>query len=313
MTRLSTYRAWRARRRLRREAHLLLKEGRRIRRRFAHRLTKAQSAALDERLMHLRDGLRGAEPLEPTVEALEALLDGELRFAKKSTAREYVESIGGVVFVALLLRSFVVEAYQIPSGSMIPTLQVGDHIWVNKLIYGLRIPFTDVKFATGYRPPRRGEIIVFTHPVERDKDLIKRVVAVGGDRVELRDDILYVNGQATARKYDGLRHYYDYDEASDRWVERDGKAFDQTLGQASYTTLQDPEPHDGARLPHSFGPVTVPEGQLFVMGDNRDNSSDSRYWGFVPLNLVRGRAMVVWWSRGEPEGIRVGRFGHLIE
>jgi signal peptidase I len=308
MTRVNSFRAWRARRHLRREAHLLMKEARRIRRRYAYRLTATQSEALAERIEHLAAGLRGQEPLDAAVDALGSLLDGELAFAKKSSARQYVESIGAAVFVALCLRSFVVQAYQIPSGSMIPTLQVGDQIFVNKLIYGVSIPFTAIKLATGFRPPRRGEIIVFTHPVERDKDLIKRVVAVGGDEVQMRDNVVFVNGVATARRDEGARHYFDFDEGSDRWVERDAEAFDLKIGPASFTTLQDPEVR--AR---GFGPVRVPVGQLFVMGDNRDNSSDSRYWGFVPLNLVRGRAMVVWWSHGEPEGIRFARFGHLIE
>jgi signal peptidase I len=308
MTRLESFRAWRARRHLRHEAHLLMKEGRRVRRRYAYRLSAAQSDALDERLSHLGAGLRGQEPLEPAVESLAELLDGELAFAKKSAPRQYVESIGSVVFVALLLRSFVVEAYQIPSGSMIPTLEVGDHIFVNKLIYGVRIPFTEIKLATHYRQPRRGEIIVFTHPVGHDQDLIKRVVAVGGDEVEMRDNVVYVNGVATARHDDGNRHYFDFDEGTNQWVERDAEAFDQSIGKAAFTTLQDPKAQ-----PWRFGPVRVPDGKLFVMGDNRDNSSDSRYWGFVPLNLVRGRAMVVWWSHGEPEGIRFGRFGHLLE
>jgi signal peptidase I len=308
MTRLHSFRAWRARRRLRAEAHLLMKEARRIGRRYAYRLSAAQSDALDERLSHLAAGLRGQEPLDAAVEKLAELLDGELAFAKKSAPRQYVESIGTVVFVALCLRSFVVEAYQIPSGSMIPTLQVGDHIFVNKLIYGVRIPFTEIKFATHYRPPRRGEIIVFTHPVGHDQDLIKRVVAVGGDEVEVRENVVYVNGVAAARQDDGSRHYFDFDEGSNQWVARDAEAFGETIGRADFTTLQDP-----AARPWRFGPVRVPDGKLFVMGDNRDNSSDSRYWGFVPLNLVRGRAMVVWWSYGQPEGIRFGRFGHVIE
>ena len=308
MTRLETFHAWRARRRLRSEADLLMREARRVRRRHAYRLTAAQSAALDERLAHLAAALRGQEPLAPAAEALEALLDGELAFAKKSTARQYVESIGTVVFVALCLRSFVVEAYQIPSGSMIPTLAIGDHIFVNKLIYGVRIPFTEIKFATRFRPPKRGEIIVFSHPVGRDEDLIKRVVAVGGDLVELRDNVVYVNGVATAHEDEGARRYFDFDETTNQWVERDAEAFGEHIGQAAFTTLQDP-----SLPPRGYGPVRVPDGKLFVMGDNRDNSSDSRYWGFVPLNLVRGRAMVVWWSRGEPEGIRFGRFGHLLE
>jgi signal peptidase I len=313
MTRLDTFRAWRARRKLRREAHLLMKEARRIRRRFAHRMTAAQSAALDERLAHLAAGLRGEEPLQPAAEALDALLDGELAFGKKSPARQYVESIGTVVFVALCLRSFVVEAYQIPSGSMIPTLQVGDHIFVNKLVYGVRIPFTEIKLATHFHEPQRGEIIVFTHPVGHDEDLIKRVVAIGGDTVEVRDNVVYVNGVATEHRDEGARHYFDFDEASNQWVERDAEAFGSHIGAAEFTTLQDPTLTPPGVPPRTFGPVKVPDGKLFVMGDNRDNSSDSRYWGFVPLNLVRGRAMVVWWSRGEPEGIRFGRFGHLLE
>jgi len=321
MTPLHTLRAWRQRRRLRHEAHHLLKEARRIRRRYAHRLTAAQAAALGERAEHMAVALRGTiDALSEAViardrarvpdaaRALESLLDGELRFARKSTVRQYAESLGAVVFVALCLRSFVVEAFQIPSGSMIPTLQVGDHIFVNKMIYGLRIPFTEIKFGTHWREPKRGEIIVFTHPKERDKDLIKRVVAVGGDVVEVENNVVMVNGVAVARQLDGALHYFDYDETNESWVERDATQFHEHMGAADYTTLQDP------RYPaRAYGPVTVPPGQLFVMGDNRDNSSDSRYWGFVPLNLVRGRAMVVWWSRGEPEGVRVGRFGHLIE
>src|SRR5438270_6365012 len=214
MTRLNSFRAGRARRQLRREAHLLMRESRRIGRRYAYRLSAAQSQALAERVAHLGAGLRGQEPLEPALEALAALLDGELAFAKKSSARQYVESIGTVVFVALCLRSFVVEAYQIPSGSMIPTLAVGDHIFVNKLIYGVRIPFTEIKFATHYRQPRRGEIIVFTHPVRHDQDLIKRVGAVGGDEAEVRDNIVYVNGAGAAGQDDGPRHYFAVDEAS---------------------------------------------------------------------------------------------------
>ncbi|HEY2747203.1 MAG TPA: signal peptidase I, partial [Polyangia bacterium] len=295
MTRLDSFRAWRARRRLLQESHLLMKEARRIRRRYAYRLTAAQSEALDERIAHLTRGLRGEEPLAPAAEALEVLLDEELAFAKKSTARQYVESIGTVVFVALCLRSFVVEAYQIPSGSMIPTLQIGDHIFVNKLIYGVRIPFTEIKLATHYRQPRRGEIIVFTHPVGHDEDLIKRVVAVGGDQIEVRDNVVYVNGVASARRDQGSAHFWDYNEQTSQWFEGDAEAYATKIGPASFTTLQFPR-----QPPSNYGPVKVPADKLFVMGDNRDNSADSRFWGFVPLNLVRGRAMVVWWSHGEP-------------
>ena len=134
------------------------------------------------------------------------------------------------------------------------------------------------------------------------------MVAVGGDEVLVRDNIVYVNGKAAARQDEGAKRYWDYDEATAQWSEKDAEAFAQKIGPAAFTTLQDP-----TRPPSNYGPVTVPAGKLFVMGDNRDNSADSRFWGFVPLNLVRGRAMVVWWSHGQPEGIRFARFGHLIE
>jgi signal peptidase I len=307
MDRLHSLRAWRERRRLRNEAHLLLKEARRVARSYAHRLTAVQAATLAERTKALATAVRERGDLPSASEPLGELLDGELAFARKSSARQYVESIGGVVFVALLFRSLVVQAYQIPSGSMIPTLQVGDHIWVNKLVYGLTIPFTDVKIGEHYRPPRRGEIIVFTHPRDAEKDLIKRVVAVGGDTVEMRDDVVYVNGLATPRAHEGALHYSDFDEGSDTWFERDAEAWTEHMGEAQFTTL-----HESTIRLRDFAPVHVPADSLYVMGDNRDFSNDSRYWGFVPLNLVRGRAMFVWYSRGQPEGIRLARFGHIL-
>jgi signal peptidase I len=308
MTRMQSLRDWNTRRRLRRDAYAVLKEARRVARRYAHRLSTAQAKTLASRADELGRTLRSRGDVAAPMQSLLQLLDGELSFTRKSTARQYVESIGGVVFVALLLRSFVVEAYQIPSGSMIPTLQVGDHIWVNKLIYGLRIPFTDIKFGTQYRPPRRGEIVVFTHPREPEKDLIKRVVAVGGDEVEMRDEVVYVNGVPTEREHAGPLHYFDFLEEPQQWVERDADAWHERIGKAQFTTL-----HDSVLGMRAFAKYKVPERTLFVMGDNRDFSSDSRYWGVVPLNLVRGKAMVVWWSYGQPEGVRVDRFGHLIE
>jgi signal peptidase I len=303
-----TYSAWKARRRLRHEALALCKEARRVRRRYGHRLTTAQTKDLDARTTALRTALDEGDEIQAKLEQLGTLLDGPLAFAKKSQARQYVESIGAVVFVALVLRSFVVEAYQIPSGSMIPTLDVGDRIWVNKLIYGVRLPFTDIKIGTHYRPPRRGEIIVFSHPNDPDKDLIKRVVAVGGDTVEMHDNTVYVNGVATERVHDGVHHYWDRPEETSDWIEGDADAWREKIGPAKFITF-----HALGSTKSSFDKVQVPPDSLFVMGDNRDNSSDSRYWGFVPLNLVRGKAMVVWFSSGQPEGIRLQRFGHLIQ
>jgi signal peptidase I len=221
----------------------------------------------------------------------------------KKRFSDLARSTASVVFWVVFLRSFVVEAYKIPSGSMIPTLQVGDRIFVNKFIYGLRLPLTHFKMGAEIRPPHRGEVIVFLHPTE-DRDYIKRVVATPGDRVEIRDNTLYVNGQAVERRHvDQGCTYEDYLENEDRWEERDCDAFSEKLEGKRFVTLFNPN-----FQPSSFGPVTVPDKQVFVLGDNRDNSNDSRYWGFVPYGNIEGRAMFVWWSTGEPEGLRLKRF-----
>ncbi len=243
-----------------------------------------------------------------SLKSLDATLDEHCAFARKSPAREYAESIATAVFIALFLRAFVVEAFQIPSGSMIPTLQVGDYIFVNKFIYGLRVPLTNWKFGWRLRTPERGEVIVFSHPKEADKDLIKRVVAIEGDAVEVRDNIVYVNGKAAPREHlTGACHYVDHDELTDRWDTRDCEAFSETLDDKTFVTLTEPQSPG-----RSFGPQKVPTGTLFVLGDNRDNSSDSRFWGFVPYQLIKGKAMFVWWSRSQPEGVRLGRILHRV-
>jgi signal peptidase I len=179
---------------------------------------------------------------------------------RKSVFREYAEAIIIALILALVIRTFVVQAFKIPSGSMEPTLQIGDHILVNKFIYGLRIPFTSIRLLS-FREPERGDVIVFIYPVDPSKDFIKRVVATGGETVRFSDKKLFINLQR-----------------------RD-----------------------------NFGPVTVPEGQLFVMGDNRDRSLDSRFWGFVPIRDVLGKAFIIYWSWDSQDStVRWSRFGHLI-
>ncbi len=206
------------------------------------------------------------------------------------------------IFAALTFRSVVASAYVIPSGSMIPTLQVGDRILVEKLSLGLNLPLVEAKL--GAQSPDRGDIVVFAKPAT-DQDLIKRVVAVAGDRVELTDGRLRVNGQAQGRTAIGPVREKDYDETSDRWFEQRYQGFAEQLGQARFTTLS-------LQSGGSYGPVTVPAGHVFVLGDNRDNSSDSRYWGFVPIERIRGRARRVLWSAG-PEGPRWSRFLQRID
>jgi signal peptidase I len=202
------------------------------------------------------------------------------RSKSKSTIREYAEAIAIALVLALFIRTFVVQAFKIPSGSMIPTLEIGDHILVNKFIYGFRIPYTKVRLLP-FTQPKRGDVIVFVYPQDHRKDFIKRVIGVAGDTVEIRDKQIYLNG----------------------------KPFQDPWGVYS-----DPRVIPGRMDPRdNFGPVQVPQHALFVMGDNRDNSRDSRYWGFVDLGMVKGKAFLIYysWNRQDHD-IRWGRIGHLI-
>jgi signal peptidase I len=308
---IERYRTWRKRRRAVKEARLLLREARRGLRKYPHRVTPKGSEVVREALATLEKATDGKDwdGLPGALNALDRALDDYLPFARKSTLREYTESIAVAVLIALFLRAFVVEAFKIPSGSMIPTLQVGDHIFVNKFIYGIRLPWTNIKFGMTYRKPRRGEVIVFIYPREPDKDFIKRIVAVEGDTVEVRDNQLYVNEQPVPRQHiDGDCKYEDYEEATGRWEERRCEEWQETLDGNTYTTIYDKNgPTHSSRAQH------VPPNSVFVMGDNRDNSHDSRFWGFVPFDLIKGKAMVIWWSSGEPEGwIRIARMFKLV-
>ncbi len=217
---------------------------------------------------------------------------------KRSSGWRSLLKMLAVVFV---FRAFVAEAYVIPSGSMIPTLQVGDRVWVNRFVYGLRVPLWGKKLFA--RSPAAGEIVVFVHPKKGD-DLIKRVVGVAGDTVEVRDGAVLVNGVAlpNERMTDPCS-YHDYNEATDQWFTATCDHYQETIGTRRFTTLRTPY-----QPPAEMPAVRVPEGAIFVMGDNRDNSSDSRYWGFVPLDHIKGRAMFVSWSAGGPDGIQWHRF-----
>jgi signal peptidase I len=182
---------------------------------------------------------------------------------KKSVVREYAEAIIIAIALALFIRTFVVQAFKIPSGSMLPTLQIGDHLLVNKFIYGIRMPFTGMSLIP-IKDPKHGDVIVFRYPRDRSIDYIKRVVGVPGDRIQVKNKQLYLNDK----------------KAEDRY--------------AHFTTSHI-QPHNVSPK-DNFGPITVPEGKYFVMGDNRDNSSDSRFWGYVDDSDVRGKAMIIYWS-----------------
>jgi signal peptidase I len=304
---------WRRDRRVVKEAKVFLVEARRMLRTSLDRVPEEAAANVREAIVELEAALEAADAgrVRDSLHALEEQVDRHLSFARKSVVREYAETIGVAILVALFLRAFVIEAFKIPSGSMIPTLQVGDHIFVNKYLYGIRIPGTDLKFFDVVKPAR-GEVVVFRFPnpyhlaSEEDKDFIKRIVAVEGDTVEVRDRVLYVNGQAAP--HDPVRPgepcaYEDIlDENSGVFMEKRCEPFRESLGGHAYTTFYDP----GTGAPRSWSVRTVPPRSVFCMGDNRDNSHDSRFWGPVPFDLIKGRAMFIWWSSGR-EGRRWNR------
>ena len=187
----------------------------------------------------------------------------ETRLKKKSVFREYAEAFAIAVLLALFIRTFVVQAFKIPSGSMEPTLLVGDHILVNKFVYGVKLPFVQ-KTVISVGMPKRDDVIVCIYPVDKSKDFIKRVIGLPGDRIEMVDRKLLING----KPFEDKHGYY-----SDR-----GRPSASVSGKTD------------------FGPVEVPKDHLFVMGDNRDHSYDSRFWGFVPLKSVKGKAFIIYWS-----------------
>ena len=294
------------------ESRFLVKEARRCLQNYGAQLGKEAAESIRDAADRLEAVRREGDfaATEAALKQVDTLLDQHFAAHRKSTTREYVESIAIAVLIALFLRSFVVEAFKIPSGSMIPTLQVGDHIFVNKFIYGVRIPWTNVKLGMGVRKPRRGEVIVFKFPKDQDKDFIKRIVAVEGDTVEIRDNVVWVNGKPVERGHDtGTRcEYEDFDELSSRWDHRRCDAWRETNGEHTYQTI-----FDRGGVPRSWPKLTIPAGNVFVMGDNRDNSHDSRFWGTVPFELIKGKAMIIWFSSGEPESLRFRRIGQLIE
>lgn len=229
---------------------------------------------------------------EPSVEPVKAV-------SRKSLIREYAEAIVIAIILAFTIRVFVVQAFKIPSGSMIPSLLIGDHILVSKLAYGLQWP-TDCKVGVYFPPitcysstllmefekPQRGDVIVFRYPEDEEKDFIKRIVGVPGDTIQIRNKIVHVN--------------------------------DHPLQDEGYTQRIDPGIIDGRINPRdNFGPITVPPDSYFVMGDNRDQSLDSRFWGFVRSHKIKGRAFLVYWSwngHGSwTEWVRWNRIGKIIQ
>ena len=292
---------------------------------------------IQEELNGLRQGIEreDEEYVEEVSQTVIALAEEHLEgISVKPVWREYAETIGLAILCALILRAFFFEAFKIPSGSMEPTLISGDHLFVNKLRYGIRVPFTTT-FVFRFAKPEHGEVVVFRFPSEEareyvreqrelslakgeqsaecilsfdEKDFIKRIIGLPGDQIEGRGSQLFLNGEpltrtpirrAPAPERSGQTAYYYLESA----------------GERSYQIREDSPPgYDDGR---DFGPIEVQEGHFFAVGDNRDNSADSRCWGQVPMDYIKGRAMILWLSvedgtRGDP-GIRWERFGKKVE
>jgi signal peptidase I len=362
-------------RRIRKEAIMLVRDAR-----AALSLKKGlrgKGGDLDAVTTDVEKGLatKDMKRVRASLPVLDALVDELVKRPPKSTTRDYVESIGAAILIALALRAFVIEAFKIPSSSMYPTLEIGDHIFVNKFIYGVRIPYTQIKFFE-FRKPHRGEVIVFQYPCDMDRDYIKRVVAVEGDTVEVRCNVVYVNGKPNPTKMvlDGEHcEYKDYDENRNQWFERQCSRYQEIADGEVHDTFHDPErPLREARLakgeqlndsrdfpspgttmvptcsqadepgkpPSHVEQVKgtlielkpeatagaceqqlqykVPPGHVFVMGDNRNNSNDSRVWGSVPLENIKGKALFIWlsyehWGLFDWGGIRWPRIGNFVD
>lgn len=216
------------------------------------------------------------------------------------TLREYAEALIVALILALVIRTFVVQAFKIPSESMLDTLLVGDHLLVTKYSYGVKWPFTD-KVAVPVADPKRGEVIVFRYPLDEDKDFIKRVIGVPGDTVEIKAKQVFVNGRPMTEPY---ARYTDPVAVPNPSTPEAVSNPDEYFDRNSFTWKRDWMPR-----------ITVPAGKYFVMGDNRDHSYDSRFWGFVSREAIRGKALIIYWSWDFTGGlnIRWQRIGSLVK
>lgn len=275
------------------EGRTILKESQILQKRCKKPLSDAIIQQLEPVRAALSEALtkRDIPAIDKNKDALSKLVEKHLGQQRKAPWRETFDPIIIAVLLALLLRSFVIEAFEIPSGSMIPNLLVGDKIFVNKLSYNVMVPiFNKQIFSIG--EPQRGDVAVFVYPLEPSENFVKRVVALPGDEVEVTHDFVIINGKQLYRRNIGTAAYWDLNGPAG-WYENNYNQFEERNGDKSYTVIQDP-----FRIREDYSKRTIPSGHIFVMGDNRDNSADSRVWGLVPMENLIGKAMFIWWSKG---------------
>lgn len=291
-------------RKFRRYASRELKRTERYIEKYPDRFDTKTRKKVDEATIQLQNAMQKEDvaDLNRKLKKFKAAVDQALPIYKISIVREYTEAIVIALVLALFIRAYLIQAFKIPSGSMIPTLLVGDHIVVSKCSYGVKLPFIDKKVLV-FNNPKRGDIIVFKFPRDPSKDFIKRIMGIPGDRIEISQEGVWVNGEMLNLSYVGS---FDYKDTSKFPIQ--SNLYLETVGDIEHNVLLD---RADMGFIEGIGPAkltrTVPEGKYFMMGDNRDRSNDSRVWGYVDFDQIKGKALVIYFSWPLKQLTRIGK------